>query len=234
MRYSIVAGVMLTLFGCGGAATNAETVSPEACEQARQDARAAWQRVAERASAAARPPEGQTELVAEQALDRLLSHRDALRESPREIEGDEALALSNAMMDGIDELSGEIQTRTRERADDAAEALLTDRGEDGSLRAAEGAVATMQQVLEEARPGSDTERARRRALGELARRATRAANSYETSVELGDRHADRARVSSIPESVDTGVVAVRNEAVEHSRNAREACGVSRTLGVPSL
>lgn len=229
-----MAGVTLALVGCGGASPAGEAVSPERCEQARRAAEEAWREVAETATEAARPAEGEEELAAERALDRLEAHRNALRQTPREIEGDEALALSNAMMDGIDEVSGEIQAGTRERADDAAEALLTDRGQDGSLRAAEGAVAMMSQVLREARPDSADQRARRRALGEVARRATRAADGYETSVELGDRHADRARVAPMPESGSPDLVTMRDGAADRSRDARQACGVTRTLGVPSL
>ena len=226
---------MVTLaMGCGGATPAAESVSPLACERARVAAEAAWREVAVAASEAARPADGDAAPAADRALVQLEAHRDALRRSPREIQGDEALALSNARMDGIDEVSSVIPDRTRERADDAAEALLTDRGRDGSLRAAEGAVAMMEQVLREARPGSQEGRADRRALGELAQRATRAADSYETSADRGDRHADRARVAPIPTSAPPALTARRDGAVERSTDARRACGVTRTISVPSL
>ncbi|HJL19922.1 MAG TPA: hypothetical protein RMH99_29935 [Sandaracinaceae bacterium LLY-WYZ-13_1] len=227
--------VALALFAvaCGGAGGASETVSPEACERARTTARDAWRGVAEAASEAAAPADDEPELAAEAALERLEAHRDSLRDDPREVDGELAFSLSSAVMDGIDEVSGEIPDDLRDDADDAAEAILTDRGRDGSLRATEGAIAVLERVIRSARPRSAAALERRRALNELARRATRTVRGYETSVELGDRHADRARVAPLPDDVPRALRTRRTEAAERSRDARRACGVQRTLSVPS-
>ena len=215
-----------SVWACGAPAS-VQTGPDPACEGARSDAAAAWARVAARAEVAAAPPEHAAS-AAESALDRLNDHLSALRESPREVEGDEAMALSSSVMDGIDEVSGELSARVRERADDAAEALLTDRSEQGAVRAAEGAIVALEAVLEEARPGSREERRARAAARELARRAGRAAEAYERSVPEGDRAADRAEVSPAVEPLGE----LRDEARDASRAARAACGVDRVLAVP--
>jgi uncharacterized protein (UPF0147 family) len=225
--------VGLFVSACGGASSAAETVSPRECEGARVAARDAWRRVAEAAHAGAQPPTDEPPLLAERALARLEAHRDALRAEPREVDGERAFELSSAMMDGIDELTGELPDELRDRADDAAEALLTDRGRDGSLRAADGAVAVLEELVRTARPEAARAEARRAALAELAHRAARAAEAYEADVARGDRYADRARVASLPDPVDPALRAARDEAAASSRAARRACGVSRTLEVPA-
>ena len=106
-----------SVWACGAPAS-VQTGPDPACEGARSDAAAAWARVAARAEVAAAPPEHAAS-AAESALDRLNDHLSALRESPREVQGDEAMALSSSVMDGIDEVSGELSARVRERADDA-------------------------------------------------------------------------------------------------------------------
>lgn len=204
-----------------------------ACRSAQRAAGEAWSSVASRAERAALPPTTEEPLLAEVALERLLAHAASLDETPRAIEGDEALALSSAVMDGLDELSGRIPGPMRDRADDAAEALLTDRGEQGSLRAANGAIALLEQIVEEVRPHSASLRAERRALAEVSRRARVASEGYARDVAAGDLGADRAEAAPVPESAADVSSAVRT-ATDTSREARSRCEVARTLATPSL
>jgi hypothetical protein len=136
-------------------------------------------------------------------------------------------------MDGLDEIASRIPPPLRDRADDAAEALLTDRGEQGSLRAARGAIALLEQIVDEVRPGAAAERGERRALAELSRRARLASDGYASEVPSGDRAADRAEAAPVPE-LATDVSAALSAATEASRDARDRCRVARTLAAPSL
>lgn len=204
-----------------------------ACRSAQRAAGEAWLSVASRADEAARPTASEEPLLAEVALERLEAHAAALDATPRAIDGDEAMSLSSAVMDGLDEVSSRIPGPLRDRADDAAEALLTDRGEQGSLRAAQGAIALLEQIVDEVRPGAATRRGERRALAELSRRARVTSEGYARDVPAGDRGADRAEAAPVPEPATDVSAAVRS-ATDASREARDRCQVARTLAAPSL
>lgn len=224
------------LVACGAASPAAEEPAARTeCHDASARASDAWILVATRAEEAARPPAGEEPLAAERALDRLEAHAQALSREPREVDGEEAFALSSAMMDAIDAAGSELPVRLRERADTAAEALLTDRGRDGAARAARDAAAVLEQVLQSVRPGSIEERADRRALESLGRRARAAGEAYrEESLASGDLRADRAEAAELPASAPEAVRQARAQATEASASVRRECAIERRLSVPTL
>ncbi len=220
--------IALLLAACG-AAPRSPAPDPSACDAAARDARSAWTLLAERLAPA--DPEGVTTPI-DDAVAQLGAHVAAVHErAPVEIEGPAAMALSGAVMDAIDALGAAVPEPERARADDAAEALLTDRTAAGSVRAARAAVA----ALEAALAATDPERAsaREAALGheQLRRRAQSAGHGYEDSPRAGDRGA--ARAEALDAALPAEAERARAEAIEASRRAREACGFSRELAVPS-
>lgn len=227
-----VVGALL-VSACGAATTESTLpVDADACSAAQTGAQTRWEAVREAAQSIAEGPDAQ-ETPATEALSALETHLQSLRETPRELDGEEAMAVSNAMMDGIDALGSELPDAEREVADDAAEALLTDRSRDGARRSATNALAAFEAALRVAQPQTAAERARRRTAAELARRATRTAEAYASGVPEGDRAADRAEVAPLPEENDA-IRALRDAATEASREARQDCRVPRTLTAPGL
>lgn len=91
------------------------------------------------------PPEN-PESLASRVLVRLEAHIADLRAAPRELQGDEAFALSSAIMDAID--AEPLSDALRLRADQAAEAILTDRSPEGAIRAAKQALEVLQEVVD--------------------------------------------------------------------------------------
>jgi hypothetical protein len=165
----------------------------------------------------------------------LEEHVASLSETPREIGGDEAFALSSAMMDAVDAVGTQISAQLRDRADAAAEAILTDRGEQGALRAARDATEVLEQVLQAAHPGSLEERSQRRAMASLGRRAHAAADAYrEDGPERGDLRADRSEAIALPEGSPEALRSARDHAVDASTTARRKCRIERRLSVPAL
>lgn len=223
------------LAACGGARPQA--TGPEdtaACRSACERAAEAWAAVATSAEAAAHPT-GETPLAAEQALDRLEEHVASLSATPREVDGDEAFALSSAMMDAVDAVGTQISAQLRDRADAAAEAILTDRGEQGALRAARDATEVLEQVLQAAHPGSLEERSQRRAMASLGRRAQAAADAYrEDGPERGDLRADRGEAIALPEGSPEVLRSTRERAEDASTAVRRECHIERRLSVPTL
>ncbi|MFK7986256.1 MAG: hypothetical protein AB8I08_09505 [Sandaracinaceae bacterium] len=230
---SIVLVCAVVLSACG-ASSPPSTTPPDAsaCRAAQAEAETRWQAVTEAAQAVAEGPEAASS-PATDALATLEQHVQSLHETPRELDGEEAMALSNAMMDGIDALGAALPDAEREAADDAAEALLTDRSRDGARRSATHALAAFEAALQIAQPTTAAERAERRTAGELAQRARRAAEAYATGIEEGDRAADRAEVAPLPEG-DTRLGTLRDAATEASQEARQVCRVPRTLAAPGL
>ncbi len=235
MRVAVCAVLGSLLCACGAAAPAAVEPGAEGCRAACERAGEAWSAVAARAEEAARPAPDEEPLAAEQALDRLEAHASALTREPREVEGDEAFALSSAMMDAIDAAGAELPPQLRERADLAAEALLTDRGRDGAARAARDAAAVLEQVLVAMRPGSLEQRATRRALATLGRRARDAGDAYrEEGAATGDLRADRAEAAELPEAAAEDLRDARARAIEASAGVRRECAIERRLSVPTL
>lgn len=222
------------LVACGAAAPR-PSAGGDACRAACQHASDAWLALATRAAGAARPTDREEPLAAEQALDRIEEHAAGLTREPREVEGDEAFALSSAMMDAIDAAGGELPPQLRERADLAAEALLTDRGRDGSARAARDAAAVLEQVLVAMRPGALEQRSTRRALATLGRRAQDAGEAYRAEgAATGDLRADRAESAELPEDAAEDLRDARARAIEASAGVRRECAIERRLSVPTL
>src|SRR5690606_28847834 len=187
------------------------------CRDGAARAAGAWGALAARAEEAARPSGGAEPVAAERALDRLEAHADALAREPREVDGEEAFALSSAMMDAIDAAGAQLPSSLRERADLAAEALLTDRGRDGAARAARDAAQVLEQVVQAGQPGSLEQRASRRALEALGRRARDAEQAYrDEGGESGDRRADRAEAAELPHDAPDAVREARARAVDES------------------
>lgn len=227
---AVMVGLGLWLGGCGASAAVVESPSVAECEASRDHAGRLWGALADRSAAEAVPSGDGAALSLEATLERLETHLASLREQPHAVDGDEALALSSAIMDGMDAVSDGIPEALRERADHAAEALLTDRGA-GSIQATEGAIAVVEQVVASVRPEAVPARARRRALTEVSRRARAASLAYEDDVAAGDRRADRAEAAPVPDDA-SGLRADRDAATRASAEARRACGVERTLSVP--
>lgn len=229
----LLASLFFLATACGAsAAPPSDPSRSTACESARADAEAAWSAVAGNAEALARP-EGGEPLAAERALERVAAHVAALESAPRELDGDEALALSGAVMDAIDAV--ELPGSLRDRADDAAEALLTDRSDQGALRAGRDAEAVLEQVVQALRPGALEGRALREALSSLARRARAAAEGYAAGeLEQADARADRAEGAALSDAAPAEVRDARAHATDASRALREACGIARRLTVPTL
>lgn len=232
MRLALV-GLSFIVAACGASAAPASDPSrASACEGARADAATAWSAVADRSDELVRPT-GEEPLAAERALERMARHVAALESAPRELGGDEALALSGAVMDAIDAV--ELPASLRERADDAAEALLTDRSEQGALRAGRDAEAILEQVVSAVRPGALEQRAVREALSMLSRGARAAAEAYGAGeLASADARADRAEGAALPDGAPAAVRDARTHATGASRSVREACGIARRLTVPTL
>ena len=234
-RSSLVALACVIGSGCGGTAPPPATPATEsaACASASADATEAWSTLASQAEQAARPPEDAPP-DAERALDRLEAHVEALRGAPREISGDEALELSNAVMDAVDALHGQIPASLRDRADRAAEAILTDRSEQGSLRAAADAKEVLEQVLQTVRPGSIEARAERRSMATLSRRARATAEAYrDRGPQRGDLRADRSEAIALPGSAPDALRQAHEHAIEVSSTVRRTCRIDRRLAVPA-
>lgn len=224
------------LAACGASAPPASSHPDEnaACREACVAAADAWASVATEAEQASQPV-GEAPLEAERVLDRLEEHIAALTREPRELDGEEAFTLSSAVMDAVDSVSAQIPARLRDRADAAAEAILTDRSEEGAVRAARDAAEVLEQVLQTVRPGSVEERSARRALASLGRRARATADAYRgEDAEHGDLRADRSEGVAIPSDAPETLVRAHTRAVEASTAARRECGVERRLSVPTL
>ena len=232
MRLSPVC-LFFLVAACGASAAPASDPSrATACDAARADAVAAWSAVADRSDELVRPT-GEEPLAAERALERIARHVAALESAPRELGGDEALALSGAVMDAIDAV--ELPASLRDRADDAAEALLTDRSEQGALRAGRDAEAILEQVVSAVRPGALEQRDVREALATLSRHARAAAEAYGAGdLASADARADRAEGAALPDDAPAAVRDARTHATGASRTVREACGIARRLTVPTL
>ncbi|MGE0784941.1 MAG: hypothetical protein AB7S26_04570 [Sandaracinaceae bacterium] len=223
--------IVALVAGCAGASGHAEHgADSEACAAARLDAERRWDLVREGASGHA-PAESGQPLRLEAVRDRLEEHRDALRERPDEVDGQLAFALANAMMDGIDEVSGAIPDSLRARAEDAAEALLTDRSMQRAPQVASDAIALIDEIIAEARPDRAAARHDAWSATELERRAGLTVAGYRESVADGDREAARAEALDV---ADDSLVALRTDAVDASSVARAECGYDRPLAVPSL
>lgn len=225
----VAASLALGLTACAGAPTPmAEDGSEDRCGDATREATLRWARLAEVAQPLATAPSRDT--MESRARTALHAHVVSLRESPRELDGETAMALSNTMMDGIDALGADLPNAERNRADDAAEALLTDRSRDGSRRAAEGALLAFEAALDAARPAERDARALRQAASQIGPLAERAAEAYTAGVAEGDRAAERAEGAELPEGSE--LAAARERAEDASRRARSDCEHPRTLRVP--
>jgi len=221
--------IALLLLGCGAAQAPAQDPGPSAeCVAARDRSASAWTRVAELAEP---PPASETPI--DSALAALRAHVDALRASPpEEVDGEAAMALSGQVMDALDAIEG-VPREQRHRADDAAEAILTDRSVAGSFRAARHAANTLEAALEAADPAAAAARIRADRLATLRRRATATAESYAEDAQLGDRRAQRSEALPVPEGLDALDEALA-DAGEAGRATREACGFHRSIAVPSI
>src|SRR5690606_2176805 len=143
------------------------------------------------------------------------------------------LAVAGAVMDAMDEV--ELPGALRERADLAAEALLTDRSEQGALRAGRDAVAILEEIARAAHPGALELRASREALASISRRARSAAEAYAAGeLAQADARADRAESIALADDAPAAVRDARTDAASASRTAREACGIARRLTAPAL
>lgn len=212
--------------GCGGAPAS-PTAGAGDCRAALDGAARSWSSVGD-AAAAALPPEGEL-TEADRALARVEQHLAELEAAPHEIGDGEAMALSSAVMDAID-AAGTLPTGLRDRAEDAAEALLTDRSVEGGPRAARAAAEALEAVCERTHPGSGEERERRVQLGRLLREAQAIAAAYR-----GDdpSSADaRAARTAVPEGA-AAVQQAHAEALEASTAARQACRLGARIAVPS-
>ncbi len=203
------------------------TAGDDGCAAARQEAASAWTQVAERATDAL--PADREATDADRALARLHAHLAELETSPRALGGDEAMALSTVVMDAIDAQGSGLPAGLRDRADDAAEALLTDRSEQGAARAAQAAVLALQQVVEHERPGAGQARERRQTLEEIREHARRTAAAYREQPP-GDAEALAARATLAGADGPATLRAAQAEAAEASAQVRQRCrggGASR-------
>ena len=223
-RYALA----LLLLGCGG--TTPEAVEPDgdACLLARLEAQRAWEALA-REGEVLSPPEAGPPIVLETVLRDLREHAQSLRASPDEVDGQVAFTLADAMMGGIDEVASDVSESLRSRADDAAEALLTDRSAAGSARATADAIAVIEQVVQEARPDRAAAATATWSTTELVRRASAAVEAYAEGPEPGDRAASRAE--ELPPVA--GLQSAQVAAAEASSAVRQTCGFRRALSVPS-
>lgn len=172
----------------------------------------------------------------ERAIERLERHAASLRRAPEEVAGEVALELSGVVMDAIDEVASAIPRRVRDRAETAAEALLTDRGAEDSIRAARAAALALEAVIEHLAPEVTAAMSMRRAVARFRARAESAAEGYADDARRGDRRADRAEAAPLSDvaGVDETILAARAEAIRASASTRMACGFARTLSVPSI
>ncbi|MCB9595585.1 MAG: hypothetical protein H6719_22885 [Sandaracinaceae bacterium] len=225
MRVALV----IFLLGCGAAAPAADA-SSSACEASRAEAQRTWSALAEEL---ARPAPERAASPIDGAVEQLGAHVAAVREHPpEEVDGQTALAVSGAVMDAIDALTGDVPAPLRARVDDAAEALLTDRTPGGSVRAAREAAAALEAALRATDPVGAEARAGASARESLRRRAQSAADGYGDDPRAGDRSA--ARAERVEVSLEPPGLALREAAVEASRQARVDCRFSRGLAVPSM
>lgn len=222
----------LVCASCGGTAPRAEAPSTD-CQRACDDAAAAWNELADRADEAARPSESRPPIPAEDALARIREHASDLAESPREVTGEEAMALSGAVMDAVDAIQGELPFGLRERADDAAEALLVGRGERAASRAAEDAMIVLEEIIRTVDPGSAYVWGR--ALAGLAAQAREVATSYGETAGAGDEQATAAERVALPDDAPVAFVQLRERAAGASAHVRDVCELterSRALRTP--
>lgn len=226
--------LLVVLSACGAAQVAPSDAPSTACRAACAEAASAWARVAddaERANEAS--PAAPND--ADRVLDRLERHVAELERAPREVSGEEAFALSSAVMDAVDAMGDAVPATLRDRVDDAAEALLTSRTQEGSTRAARDAAQVLEQAVRTARPGSIEDRGRRRALDALGRRAREAAAAYrEEGAAAGDTRADRAESAAVPEGAPEALVEARSRATAASSAVRRDCRIARRISVPSL
>lgn len=137
--------VLVVAAGCGAAPPGVR-VRPE-CAVAREEADRAWTEGADPGRSMAHEP-----LEADRVLARLEAHVGALEVAPREVGDEEAMELSSALMDAIDAMGAALPRSLRDRADDAAEGLLTERSEEHAPRAARGAAEALEAALRTVRP----------------------------------------------------------------------------------
>ncbi|MBX3269213.1 MAG: hypothetical protein KF729_03075 [Sandaracinaceae bacterium] len=199
---------------------------PSGCAPAVAEARGAWTALAANLATEAAPS---APTPIDDALARLGAHVADLRQrAPETVEPEARMAVSGAVMDALDAL-GALDDATRARVDDAAEALLADPSPVGSVRAAREASSALRDALE-ASDRSAFDARRERASAERLRRAAQgAAAGYDEGVAVGDRRAARAEAVPVPREARPA----HEAAAAASRRAREACGVSRALAVPS-
>jgi len=228
MRRAILLSLVV---GCGAPARSVTRPSGR-CEPARARAGAAWDEVADAAGDGAPARAEATPIDA--ALERLGQHLSDLRTGPSEVDPQTAMELSSVVMDTIDALGGEVPADLRRRADDAAEALLTDRSAQGSQRASRGAVVTLEAALAAAHPEASVARRDGLAIARLGWRARGAARGYDEDPRVRDRRAGRAETAPLPEAAPEAVIRTRAGAIEASRRARAECRFARSLAVPSL
>jgi len=223
------AWIALLLLGCGAAQSPAAESGPSPeCVSARGRASAAWTRVAELAE-----PPAASETPIDGALDALRAHVEALRAAPpEEVNGQAAMALSGQVMDALDALD-DVPREARDQADDAAEAILTDRTVAGSIRASRQAANALADALEASDPDAAAARVTARRVERVRRRATATATAYTEDARRGDRRAQRTEALPIPEGFDA-LSEARSEAGEAAAATREACGFHRSLAVPSI
>jgi hypothetical protein len=214
---------------CGGVMPAADR-STSACERAQSDAARAWAEAGDRAEEIGREGDTSPPTPVAVALDRLHEHARSLEAEPRELGGDEALAISSVLMDAVDATHGELPNGLRERADDAAEALLTDRSEQGAGRATRGAITVLEEIVRAVDPVAATTRETRLTLADFATRARDAASAYAESAAAGDRSAEHAESLALPPPA----MEARDRAVELSSIVRSECGVARSVAAPSL
>lgn len=228
-RMRRLAFALLFVAGCGGTAVEAREPDGEACELARLEAQRTWQALARDGEGIA-PPEPGPPIALEAVLRDLREHEQSLRAAPDEVDGQVAFALADAMMGGIDEVASDVSESLRSRADDAAEALLTDRSAQGAARATADAIAVIEQVVAEARPDRAAAATSAWSTAEVIRRASATAEAYGEGPEEGDRAAQRAEEAPPV----AGLESAQADAADASTAVRETCGFRRALTVPSL
>jgi len=222
----------ILLLGCGAASPSAVADSPE-CALARSGAGDAWAHLAELTSVPA-TAEAVGPSSFDAAMERLQTHVADLRERPREVDGETAMAVSGVVMDAFDSFGSELPASVRNRGDNAAEALLTDRSAGGSVRAALAAAEALEEALAAADPEAAAGRAEGQGLERLRRRAQSAADGYGESARAGDQRAAHAEAGAVPETLGDEPRQARAAAIDASAEARDTCGFSRSLMVPSL
>ena len=165
------------------------------------------------------------------AIDAARTHIASLEATPRGITGAEAMRLSSAMMDAIDEEGRDAPRDVRRAADDAAERVLMERGPDDAGAAARGALSALEELLHATRPSAAEASLLREQAHAIAPLAAAAASAYRAAEVTADSLAAEAENSPL----SGGEVArLRAEASGASERARGACGTTRsvTLSAP--